>query len=65
MMEKFQTIDFYQSQTADSMMEDPEVSSFDYKFKIIDYKPCDPRNFIESYYGPTLQKYLVGWSPDD
>ena len=46
-------------------MEDDLPVQFEFKFKIIDYKPCNPRNFIESYYGPILQKYLVGWNPDE
>jgi hypothetical protein len=37
---------------------------FDYKFKLIDYKPYSPSNFVEAYYGPTLSKYLVGWNPE-
>lgn len=38
---------------------------FDYKFKLIDYRPCNPSNFVEAYYGPALSKYLVGWNPED
>ena len=38
---------------------------FEYKFKLIDYRPCNPSNFVEAYYGPILSKYLVGWNPDD
>ena len=38
---------------------------FDYKFKLIDYRPCNPSNFVEAYYGPALSKYLVGWNLDD
>jgi hypothetical protein len=38
---------------------------FDYKFKLIDYRPCNPSNFVDAYYGQELSKYLVGWNPED
>lgn len=37
----------------------------DYKFKLIDYRPCNPANLIEAYYGPVLSKYLMGWNPNE
>jgi hypothetical protein len=45
-------------------MDDEDVK-FDYKFKLIDYKPCNPVNLIEAYFGSCLSKYLIGWNPDE
>lgn len=30
----------------------------DFTFKIVDYYPCNPQNFINAYYGKSLVNYV-------